>query len=228
MDFLAERETLLCHLNSFEGKTINELSCKFGFFSNAKNFASLLVGRIIDSYKGKPYKKAFFRHEDILCKTISAHQNLTPCESMSFPAFQFSDLVNQDWNSSDFRKVLLSTFLLCVFVENGEEKVFRSAFYWRMPEADREISCRKVWEETKRIISEGNIVNFETPQKVILTFPREANTDICHVRPHGRNSLDLSRLPKNDVITNYAGVAKQSFWLNKLYLQRVLRDNLLW
>ena len=60
---------------------------------------------------------------------------------------------------------------------------------------------------------------------MILNFPREAETKICHIRPHGKNSLDLAKLPKQDALTSFLGLPKQSFWLNHDYLNKIIKQH---
>ena len=111
-----------------------------------------------------------------------------------------------------------------MFEKDDVSNKFIGAFLWKMPEEDLDGEAKRVWEETKEIIKSGNIVK-ENGKRMVLNFPKEKDSPVCHVRPHGRNGSDMSTLPVTEINTYFLGLPKQSFWLNKAYIEKVIKEH---
>ena len=141
----------------------------------------------------------------IRLKTIRLKHNGRPRESMSFQSFDYCEIVSQDWADSEFCGALEDKFLLAVFQEDAEGiERFVKADYWNMPYGDR-VMAREVWEETRQRIIDGNYV-----------FPQSTESQVAHVRPHGRNADDKIMCPDGEMRM------KRSFWLNQRYIESVV------
>ena len=150
--------------------------------------------------------------EDVNVRTVRLEYGKDrPRESVSFPAFKYMELIEQDWERSDLRATLLRPFLFVVFREEsaGGRRVLVAAKLWRMPEADLQGEVRRTWEETVRRIREGRADD----------LPRESQNLICHVRPHGRNRRDTIPTPKNGALV------RRSFWLNRRYIEQCISES---
>ena len=147
--------------------------------------------------------------EDVNVRTIRIEYGKDkPRESISFPAFEYMDLIEQSWEDSDLRNILLKPFLFVVFREETPRgrRVLAGVTLWRMPEADLEGEARGTWEETVRRIRDGRADQ----------LPRMSESRICHVRPHGRDSRDTLPTPKNGPLV------KKCFWLGSAYVAEVV------
>lgn len=228
MDFGKEIVSLLSHLKSYVGQNFDELSEKFRITTTAKSKNAILAKKLIDSYKGSVFGEALLKHESIKFKTIQVNARGIPNESMSFPVIDFSSLVKESWGNSTLREQLSKSFLLFVFKEDAIRKVFFwDAFLWRLPKETLDSEVKDTWEKTKEILLSGNVVSrIENDGKIVLNFPREKQTTVCHVRPHGRNGMDSVNIPKRDISTNFICLPKQSFWLNKKYLTQIIRNHM--
>ena len=51
-----------------------------------------------------------------------------------------------------------------------------------------------------------------TPRGIANNLPKQSESRVAHVRPHGRDSRDTLPLPDGRVMT------KQCFWLNNTYI----------
>lgn len=227
MDFSREISSLLSYLSKYIGFSFGELARLTNMNSASKSKNALLARRIADSYKGEQFCKALLEHESISLKTVELDIKGRPKESMSFPAMDFDNLIHEDWENSKVRSRFSKPFLFFVFqrTPEGEKKLIK-VFLWSMPETDLDESVRAVWERTKEILESGQVVNrTDSRGRIILNFPKEKDTKVCHVRPHGRDSMDLDKLPTRDQKTNYIGLAKQSFWLNKNYIGKIIETN---
>lgn len=61
----------------------------------------------------------------IKLKTVHLQRNGTPHESMSFPAFDFSELINKSWDESDIRDMFVDWKLMLVIFQDDENGVGR-------------------------------------------------------------------------------------------------------
>ena len=95
----------------------------------------------------------------------------------------------------------------------------RGGQFWNIPYEDLEGDVRKVWEETKKIISEGLNIS-EVNGKRTNNLPKQKDNRVSHVRPHARNAEDTYDLPDGRKYT------KQCFWLNNSYIYEQLDENL--
>ena len=102
--------------------------------------------------------------------------------------------------------------------ENGELRV-RGGQFWNIPYEDLEIEVKKVWEETKRVLSEGLIIS-EVNGRRINNLPKQKDNRVSHVRPHAKNAEDTYELPDGRRYT------KQCFWLNNSYIYSQIDDAL--
>jgi hypothetical protein len=144
----------------------------------------------------------------ITVKTVVVDGRLLPKESMSFPAFDYCEIINQEFEDSDFFESLESTFLFIVFerLPDGEQ-ILKKAFYWNMPYADR-LEASEVWLSTRNLVASG------TYHKL----PRSTQNRVAHVRQHARSKSDVSPTPQGGF------EVKRCFWLNRTYIGAVVRD----
>lgn len=215
-------EDFINYLNEYSGKSIKTLCHLFNIQSKAKNLNNLIVRKILDSYKGRNIWVSFFEANNIIIKTINLNIKGMPEESMSFPAFDFKGILEENWENSICRETFKSTFVFAIFKRENKDNFFLKCFQWKMPIHDLDCEVKKVWDRTKDVLKSGNVVK-KVSDKITLNFPKESENSVCHVRPHGRNSLDIKELPKKDCLTNFIFVPKYSFWLNKKYLFKVIQ-----
>ncbi len=140
-------------------------------------------------------------------KTIRLKNNGTPKEAMSFPAFNFLDLIEQSWETSALNATLEQKFFFVVYqFDNDDTLRFRKAMFWNMPYADR-IVAQEAWVKTQ------NAIRKSMPEY----FPRIADRQVVHVRPHGRDAQDTN-LPDGRMYP------RQGFWLNQDYIKDQITD----
>jgi len=224
MEISKELQNFLSYINGFRGETTDSLCHKVGLITNAKSKNALLAKKIGEAYQGPSYYQALCERNNLLIKTVTLNAAGFPKEAMSFPKFEYQEIVQEQWESSTLRKLLSKLFLFAVFQKQGDHSVFLGAFPWLMPKHDLEGEVKAVWVKTVEIIISGNIV-VSDKKKTVLAFPRESETTICHVRPHGKNALDLSKLPSIETNTNYIGLPAYSFWLNHQYVYDIIQKN---
>lgn len=214
---------LVDYINTFRGCSVDELSKKTNFDTHAKNRNALLIQRIEEAYVGKRTLQNLIEIFDLSTKTIQISDGKVK-ESMSFPKFDYNAIIQEQWETSTLRKDFSSLFIFCVFEKKSEANVFKGAFLWRMPENDLEVEVRKVWEKTREVILSGDVVKKQS-KRISCNFPKEDDNSVCHVRPHGRSASDTTELPIRDNLTSFVGLPKQSFWINRKYLMKVICEH---
>lgn len=199
---LTFEEATSLKFKDYIGLSVDEISEKLNYFTKSKNRKSLLANRILT---GSGKKILEFEKAGILLKSVSLSKKGKAKEPMSFPAFVCMELVNQDWNESDFANQIENKFLLVVFKED-ENKIDRlvKVMYWNMPYEDR-LEAERVWRDTKqRLLSDAK------------NLPKSTESNVAHVRPHARNNKDTDITPQGEKIV------KKCFWLNKVYIENVV------
>lgn len=157
-------------------------------------------------------------------------------QAMSFPPFEFKQLINEDWETSSFRARLeTSRFFFVVFREDheGEWRLDRCLF-WAMPANEIEGPAKACWDETRKVIREGVELNpyrdASGKLKVTNNLPGMADNPIVHVRPHTSKAAyrfadgtEVGDIAKNAYeLPDGRWMTRQSFWFNKSYLEQIL------
>ena len=201
----------------YKGKTQEEL-CQIldiDLKKKPKNLGSMIAFRMLN-VKGNNAEE--FVKANVVVKTVRINKNGKIKEHMSFPTFKFEELVNQEWEESDFYEYLSSTkFLFVVYQENvnGYYELDHAQF-WNMPYEDLENEVKTVWLKTQETLK-------NLPEKLhdgnhyISIFPTQSENRVSHVRPHGRDSRDTYKLPDG------REYPKQCFWLNNSYILSIVK-----
>jgi DNA mismatch repair protein MutH len=219
------------------GKTDTEIKAMLGWKGSrsAKNYKRLLVNHILTGTGSNRIEE--LDKADITLRVPTLEPNGTLKESVSFPAFDFRDLITQVWYDekeevmSEFHAQLeTQKFLFAVFQKQkgSKEIVLRKVMFWNFPAADMD-KARDVWEQTVECIRDGKVVKEIQKQKggkekVLTHFPGQAFNGVVHVRPHGRNKKDTKPLPVPDRHTGRTAHTKQCFWLNASYIQHAIES----
>lgn len=212
-------------INKYKNKTQKELMNIFSIDSNSKNLNSMLVCRMFGA-KGQLDQTDEFLKANIVPRTIRIEKNNRIKESMPFSAFEFNEIVKEEWDNSEFRNILETTkFMFFIFKNNGEDYVFKGIKLWNMPEVIIENEVKKVWNNTKNILQTGSIVKDISINGIRTTnFPGMKDNDVCHVRPHARDAQDTFPLPVMDKMTGLTNYTKHCFWINSKYLETLFND----
>lgn len=172
-----------------------------------------------------------FVKANIICKTIRVEENGNIEQNMSFPAFSFLDVAEQEWEDSDFREMMINRkFMFVIFIKINGKYQFSKVKFWSIPEEILDNDGRKVFEELKAVLLSGNIVRgFKTDKngKVIRlnNFPKSASNPYIHIRPHGLTGADTNPLPVPDKLTGVTEYTKQCFWLKKTYVLDIINKD---
>ena len=185
--------------------------------TKAKSFYANLTKAILGISLNKEIEE--FEKAEIIVKTVRLKENNLPKEDISFPTFKYEEIVNEDWQNSDFKDILEHKFLFVFFQFQGDKLVLRKVKFWNMPYSDI-LEAKSVWEEMVRTVTNGEIVKEVTEKGVRKTyFPKKTENRVSHVRPHARNAADTYELPFADKLTGLTEYTKHCFWLNASYVR---------
>ena len=211
---------LIDKVSPYYGKTQAELMGLFGIKADKlpKNLNEMLLAKML-GIQGKIAHTSEFQKAGIIPKTIRVQKNGHVKESMSFPTFDFIKLSKEeDWESSELYSYLAPTkFLFVIFKENEVGAlVFDRVKFWNIPNDDLE-EVHRVWERTVETIRRG-VKLIQTASGVCNDLPKQGESRVAHVRPHGRDGNDKLPLPDGRMM------AKQCFWLKNSYIAEQIKE----
>jgi DNA mismatch repair protein MutH len=212
-------ELVILKFHPFYDKSAVQIEKELGLElnQNAKSYFANLTNAILGLQLGQKIEE--FEKADIQVKTIRLKENDLPKEHISFPTFEYQELVETDWEDSDFKNILESKFFFVFYQFEGENLILRKVKFWNMPYADI-VEAKNVWQEMVKTVASGEIVKEVTEKGVRKTyFPKKTENRISHVRPHARNAADTHELPVIDKLTGLTEYTKHCFWLNASYVK---------
>lgn len=212
-------EIVILKFHPFYGKSAEQIEQELGLELNqkAKSYFANLTNAILGIELGKKIEE--FEKADIQVKTIRLKENNLPKEDISFPTFEYQELVETDWEDSDFKNILESKFFFVFYQFEGENLILRKVKFWNMPHSDI-LEAKSVWEEMVKTVSNGEIIKKVTDKGIRKTnFPKKTENRVSHVRPHAKNAADTYELPVADKLTGLTEFTKQCFWLNASYVK---------
>ena len=211
-------EIVISKFKPYYNLTIEQILKKTGVKINtkSKSFYANLTKAILGIELNKEIEE--IEKAEIIVKTVRLKENNLPKEDISFSTFKYEEIVNQEWDESNFKDILEHKFLFVFFQFENEELVLRKVKFWNMPYVDI-LEAEKVWDKTKNIVSKGKIVS-EVKNGIRYTnFPNKSFNPVSHVRPHATNAADTYPLPKKDKLTKAKEYTKHCFWLNNTYVR---------
>ena len=212
-------------INKYKGKSQSELIDIFNIDSNAKNINGIIVSRMFN-VNGRLSDTEEFQKANIIPRTIRIEESGKIKESLPFPAFKFTDIINEEWNNCKLKEELETTkYMFFVFKKENNDYIFKGIKLWNMPQLDIDTYVKSMWIKTYNVIKTGNIIKFIDDKGNRKTnFPGMSENKVCHVRPHARDAKDTYPLPVKDILTGVSEYTKQCFWLNNTYIEDILEE----
>lgn len=182
------------------GMTEDELAARFDV-SRSKSRCARITRKILGVAEDAQIEE--FVKAGIVPKTLRLKRSGRPKEALSFPAFDYYDLAERDFEESDLLGYLTQKYLFVLYRED-DEGAYRLAdlCLWQMPERDLS-EARRCYDQMRENVRSGHAER----------SVRSSENRCCHVRPHGRDARDTRPQPFGPP------VVKKCFWLNQGYLK---------
>lgn len=215
-------------LSKYYGLSISELANRFYLNKNDKGLTFKIAQKMLN-LRGKETSTSEMLAANIKLKTVRVNADDYPYESMSFPYFDFSELISTKWKDSEIREDFIDWKLMIFVFKDDENKIsrFQKVIFWNIPNKIVDGAIKKMYEDCAKLIKEGNALYFEG-NKIKDRFPKEIRNSngICHIRPHGQNKEDRFALPVPDRATGLTSYTKQCFWFNKKFMQKIIKGEI--
>ena len=214
------------------GKDIGEIAERFEIpIPSSKSAVATIVKKMI-GFKSVKSKIKEFEQLGILVKTVPIKTSDNSLfESISFPKFLIREFTNENWDESTFSNYINRILFVPVSRKKKKgvdikDRVLEKPFFWSPSTSQLKLIIDE-WEIYKTQASE-KLVIYEKPWdnkkgyiEQITNLSNEKETKIIHIRPHAQNSKD------RDVDNFGTSVIKQSFWLNKKFVKKLVIDTLI-
>lgn len=229
-------QIVLKKFQPFLNQTIQEICAQLGIYIRTdKGFFASISKNILGFHSDTIIEE--FNKSDVELKSVRVGANGKIKESLSFPAFKFMEIFDESWAESKVKEFTEKKYLFVFYKEMNGSYVLEKAKFWNMPFVDRE-EVRRVWLKTKKVIVRGNVfLDYKRTRDNEITytkkgnqirlnnFPKITDSEVCHVRPHGKDSNDTYPLPIADKKLGVKEYTKQSFWFNSSYVKDFIYHN---
>jgi hypothetical protein len=202
-----------------------------------KSAISIIVKNFINI--NSMYSIDVLKDNNIRLKFISVDSEYRCFEALSFSHSSLYNVLFEDWNAIDtleqpsLRKQLNLSFLFIPIIKIKKKGMFNNYLeweignfrYWKPSEKELE-RIGEEWYLAQKVIKEGvkiNSVKWGKSFRNKNNLPKQSETNFIHLRPHGKNSYDYD-LEYLKYTNGSIEITKQSFWLNKKYLNLLLKD----
>ena len=197
-------------IKPYYGMTVSQIGARLNtIFNTSSKDLAYNVCRAILGVKTRRIQE--FEAAGISLKSVVLEANRDYIkESMSFPYIRYVDIVNQEWEDSNWYQLLSSKFLFVVFRKSldGDKSNMKleRVFFWNMPYDDL-VVAKELWSDTQHKVQKGDYDHFITSK----------SHKICHIRPHGT---------KGQTVMTPQGTRAQPkcFWLNNDYILSIVKN----
>lgn len=214
-------------INVNVGKTDEEL-CRVYNCEYTKNESQWIhLAYLMLGIKGNHAEE--FEKAGIVVKAIRIEKNNKIKENISFPAFKFKELVEEEWETSTLHDYFDTTrFLFVIYKRDGEHYKLSGSKLWNMPYDDLNSIVREGWEKIQNSIRKGVIFTPKATKGGIIylnSLPKKGDNPIIHIRPHAQKSAFLFKdgtqvgnLSNANELPDGQWMTTQSFWINNTYI----------
>ncbi len=202
-------------------------------YTGQKAYYAMLSGKIMWISNRKKIEE--FEKANITLKTIRQTPSWSIKENIPFPAFNFSELINETWEESELFNMLETRKFFFVIYKitsktasefdklNASERnkylILDKVILWNTPAIDIDSKAKLTWKKTIKTLLDWVILTPKLTKKGIITLnnlPVSSETEMIHVRPHALNKDDT------DILPDWRELTKQWFWFNKNYIKKEL------
>lgn len=200
-----------------------------------KSAVSVIIKKYINN--NSLYNLDVLKDYNIMVKFISVDVNYKCFEAMSFTNVSLFNIIFEKWDSQDplenasLRSQLNSNYLFIPVIKNKKKGAYNNYYDWKIgcfsfwaPNESELSLVGKEWEEIQEVIQKGVVVQKVKYGKGYRTnnnLPKQSETNFIHLRPHAKNSSDFD-IPYLNYTNGDVEITKQSFWLNKKFINQLI------
>jgi DNA mismatch repair endonuclease MutH len=204
-------QAILQHYQRFVGRSVGDVAHELGVRPGGKQYAARVARAAVGQrHPEKGIRE--FAELGIEVKIVRTDAAGMLYESMSFPAFRYRELIEEEWEDSDLLARLKRLLILPMVGPKGQAAtdgcVLREPFFWS-PDPEQLAGIRAEWEMYRDLIRDGRAAN----------LPTSKQTRYIHVRPKAANRLDTDDAPV------VGPVVRKCLWLNRSFIAELLRTH---
>lgn len=200
-----------------------------------KSAVSVIIKKYIDN--NSFYSLSVLNDYNIMVKFIPVDENYRCYEAMSFASVSLYNIIFEKWHCQDSLEIatlknqLKANYLFIPIVKIKTKGIYNNYNEWKIGDfsfwepTDNELDLiGKEWIIAKNIIKEGvklKRVKHGKNYRTSNNLPKQSETLYIHLRPHAKNSFDYD-IPYREYTNGKIEITKQSFWLNKKFINRLL------
>lgn len=224
-------------MDGFVGEPVSRIIEELGIEnSSAKQFKQMLALSMLGAGRSHSVSSIEqFRKANVTgIKTMVLYRDVSHPTGMAEESMSFRIITEDEWKElANPSARWEDSFLYSFFEENkfllvcyqspvphkdhhAEDDVLIDGFLWNMPEEDIQSYVRPAWECLHTLMMSGESVQYKRGTN---RLPGTEFNQVFHLRPKAMNADDTVHLPNGESIT------KQSFWLDKRYLARVVAEH---
>lgn len=176
---------------------------------------------------------------NISIRVIRLEENGTLKESLSLNPFEFTNIIKQDYEDSEFYNYFEEKkFLFVVFQKKNGNCILNGCQLWNMPANDLNNIAKDEWNSVVDVIKNGiKLTKVQQKDKTIIenNLPKKSQTKILHVRPHtgltfyqfeDGSTFGSGTISNSDLLPDGRRMTIQSLWLNNSYILKQINDDL--
>jgi DNA mismatch repair protein MutH len=203
-----------------------------------KSAVPLIVKKYIN--ENSLYNLNIFEDYKIRLKFIPVDNEYNCHEAMSFSYCSLCNILFEEWDSQDpygiasLKKEFDFNYLFIPVIKFKKNGFYNNFMDWEIgclsfwqPNDDLINLIGDEWSHLKKIIQNGieiEQVKYGSIYRNNNNLPKQSETNYIHLRPHGKDSNDID-VKYHEYTNKTIAITKQSFWLNKKFINQLLINN---
>lgn len=214
---------LLDKLNKESGKSLKQLCDKNKLsLGLSKDTVPKLINKFL-GFKNYTARILELELEGISIKVVKHNSENFPYQAMSFPAEKIMELENSTWEYSKLSEYLNTLLIVPMYKANKDTQdhdcILGNSFFWK-PNDKQWDGISREWKMYRNEFIQGkgklSLLKKGNAYVESLGITKSKDTSYIHMRPHGAKNSDRDKDSHGNTF------CKQSFWLNKKFVQEIL------
>ena len=218
-------------------KKIKDIIASEVLLNSGKSSVTLIVKTFLS--ENSIFNIQVLNDYNLTLKFVSVNEEYKCHESISFPHVSLRNVLFEEWESKDellepsLLKNLKKIYIFIPIIKSKSKGRYNDWLDWEIgvlsfwsPNSKEIKAIGEEWNKARGIIKKGVILTTEKygmGKRVRNNLLKQSESNFIHLRPHGKNALDYDR-PYREYTNGKIEITKQSFWLNKKYVNYLLKE----